>query len=268
MRVRTYGNSGSTVVLLHGGPGASGHMAPVARELADSFHILEPFQRDSGDEPLTVARHVQDVRELLDEHGAMPRPALIGASWGAMLALAFAAAHPDRAGPLVLIGCGTFDLAARHQFRANLHARTSPDLQRQLDRLETEIADPDERFRRVGELLLEPYSFDPISDELECERCDTRGNRETWADMIHLQANGVYPQAFAAIHAPVLMLHGAVDPHPGAMIHDSLKPYLPQLEYHEWERCGHYPWLERAVRDEFFAMVRAWLSDHMPANWA
>ena len=25
------------------------------------------------------------------------------------------------------------------------------------------------------------------------------------------------------------------------------------------ERCGHYPWLERAVRDEFFALLRGWL---------
>ena len=55
------------------------------------------------------------------------------------------------------------------------------------------------------------------------------------------------------------MLHGAADPHPGLMIRASLEPYLPQLEYHEWERCGHYPWLERAVRDEFFSVLRAWL---------
>lgn len=211
---------------------------------------------------MTVARHVQDLRELLDEHCPTGRAALIGSSWGAMLALAFAAAHPDRAGPLVLIGCGTFDLAARRRFRANLHARTSLDLQRQLDRLEVEIADPDERLSRIGDLLVQPYSFDPISNELEGERCDARGNRETWGDMLHLQEAGVYPQAFAVIRSSVLMLHGAVDPHPGAMIRDSLKPYLPQLEYHEWERCGHYPWLEREVRDEFFSLLRDWLVGH------
>ncbi len=44
------------------------------------------------------------------------------------------------------------------------------------------------------------------------------------------------------------------------MIRDSLAPYLPQLEYREWERCGYDPWLERAVRDEFFAVVREWLA--------
>ena len=43
------------------------------------------------------------------------------------------------------------------------------------------------------------------------------------------------------------------------MIRAGLQPYLPQLEYREWERSGHYPWLEKAVRDEFFAELSAWL---------
>jgi pimeloyl-ACP methyl ester carboxylesterase len=44
------------------------------------------------------------------------------------------------------------------------------------------------------------------------------------------------------------------------MIRASLAPHIPQLEYHEWERCGHYPWLERAVRDDFFSLLRNWLT--------
>ena len=77
---------------------------------------------------------------------------------------------------------------------------------------------------------------------------------------MRLQEESVYPAAFAAIDAPVLMLHGTVDPHPGRMIRASLEPHLPQLEYHEWERCGHYPWLEKAAREEFFAVLREWLT--------
>jgi pimeloyl-ACP methyl ester carboxylesterase len=52
------------------------------------------------------------------------------------------------------------------------------------------------------------------------------------------------------------------------MIRASLEPHIPQLEYHEWERCGHFPWLEKAVRDEFFTVLRAWLARAVagPAN--
>ena len=68
------------------------------------------------------------------------------------------------------------------------------------------------------------------------------------------------PAAFAAITSPVLMLHGSYDPHPGKMIRDSLAPHLYKLEYREFERCGHSPWIERFARDNFFATLRSWLS--------
>lgn len=244
------------VIVLHGGPGTAGHMAPVARELAAEFRVLEPFQRGSGDRPLTVATHVADLAELIDSRCAGERPVLVGFSWGAMLALAFAAAHPDKAGPLVLIGCGTFDRHARRRMQEILDERMDPRFR---ERLREEIVDRDERLRVTGELLLRAYSRDLITADTETETWDARAHDETWTDMKRLQEEGVYPAAFAAIASPVLMLHGAADPHPGRMILASLSAWIPQIEYREWERCGHYPWLERAVRAEFFTVLREWL---------
>jgi pimeloyl-ACP methyl ester carboxylesterase len=96
-------------------------------------------------------------------------------------------------------------------------------------------------------------------DEGAGEPFDIRAHTETWEDMVRLQDAGVYPAAFAAITLPVLMLHGTYDPHPGQMIRASLAPFLPQWEYREWEHCGHYPWGEQFVRDEF-AVLRKWLA--------
>ena len=90
-------------------------------------------------------------------------------------------------------------------------------------------------------------------------QCDARGHDETWSDELRLQAEGAHPAAFTAVRAPVLMLHGDFDSHPGAMIRASLAPYLPQLEYVEFSRCGHYPWLERHACDAFFATLIEWL---------
>src|SRR5712692_10060037 len=42
--LRLYGQSPFTVAVLHGGPGAPGTMAPVARELATEWGVLEPLQ--------------------------------------------------------------------------------------------------------------------------------------------------------------------------------------------------------------------------------
>jgi pimeloyl-ACP methyl ester carboxylesterase len=268
LRLRTYGTSGPVVIVLHGGPADVGGAAPLARGLAEAFRVLEPWQRGSGGAPLTVAGHVADLHMVVVSRCEGVRPALVGTSWGAMLALAYAAAHPDRAGPLALVGCGTFDPLARAGLRATLAARTSDALRHRLARLAEECPDPGDQLTKRYALTQGLYTYAPIAvaqDEGAGEPFDVRAHTETWEDMVRLQETGVYPAAFAAITSPVLMVHGTYDPHPGPMIRASLAPYLPQLAYREWERCGHYPWDEQWVRDEFFAVLRAWLTQQLAA---
>jgi pimeloyl-ACP methyl ester carboxylesterase len=218
------------VIAIHGGPGAAGSIAPVAARLGERFFVLEPWQRGASDVPLTVAQHVSDLRALLDELPTGARPALVGHSWGAMLTLIFAAHFPERVGPLAIICSGTFDAAARALFH---------------------------RLRET-----QPYDYAPLPDEkkYDDEHYDARANRETWDDYLRLERAGVYPAQFAAIRSPVLMLHGATDPHPGLMTRATLIDKLPRLEYVEWARCGHEPWRETYARDDFYATLMAWLS--------
>ncbi len=259
MRVRRHGESGPTVVLVHGGPGAPGTLAPVGRALADRHRVLEPFQRRSGGAPLTVASHVADLRELVARECPGEPPHLVGHSWGAMLALAFAAACPDRVASLALVGCGTFDPRSRAALEAELERRTTPSLRARLARLEREVADPDERLAALGRAVLPLYAHDLSGEEPELERCDARGHRESWDDMLRLQADGTYPAAFSAVTAPARMLHGDRDPHPGRAIWAGLRAHVPHLELEVLERCGHDPWLERAAREPFLAALQAWL---------
>lgn len=234
LRVRKHGSQGAAVIVLHGGPAAVGSAADLAAGLSDLFRVFEPWQRGSGAEPLTVAQHVADLHTLVS---SLPeRPALVGESWGAMLALAYAAAHPDNVAAVTLVGCGTFDEPSRARLAATLAARRAES---------------------------RPYDFAPTSPPYEDappEPFDRLAHTQTWDDMVRLQAQGVYPQAFAAIRSPVLMIHGDHDPHPGAMIRDSLKPYIPQLEYRELPACGHSPWIERFAREAFFVTLKAWLA--------
>lgn len=262
LRYRTYGRKGCAVIALHGGPAAVGSVAALARGLSETFRVIEPWQRGSGDAPLTVQTHVEDLHALVTHCCGDERPALVGWSWGAMLALAFAAAYPDSVGPLALIGCGAFDKVARARFKSVLAERTDADLKARLDDLDRLYPDPAKRMTEWARLILPLYIFerDPSlpEDELE-EPFDERAHVETWEDMLRLQKQGVYPQSFSAIKSPVLMIHGDYDPHPGPMIRDGLKPYLPQLEYQELARCGHTPWIEKHAREGFFRKMREWL---------
>jgi len=232
-------------------------MAPVARGLADLYRVIEPFQRASGSERLTVARHVADLHEVIAVCAQGCRPALLGASWGAMLALAYAAAHADSTGPLVLVGCGTFDPATRAAMERTIAQRMNDDVRARLRRADE--LDPDARLKASVAATALIYSYEPMTFPHEDDEVDARAQAETWDDMLRLQTDGVYPAAFAAIKVPALMVHGTFDPHPGRLTMQTLRPYLPQLEYRELERCGHYPWLERAASDAFFTLVREWL---------
>src|SRR5262245_40644081 len=158
LQVREYGHAGPNVIVLHGGPGASGHMAPVAAELARSYRVVEPFQRGSGGERLTVTRHVADLHELINAYARRYHPVLLGASWGAMLALAYAATHPGVATPLILVGCGTFDLVARAELQKTISERMTDEIRARLkcaDQL-----DEDERVRASVEAMMPIYSCD------------------------------------------------------------------------------------------------------------
>jgi len=263
IEVHAYGATGPRVLVLHGGPGAPGYMAPVATRLADSFRVLEPLQRCGGSEPLTVARHIADLHEVVVARCEGFRPVLVGHSWGAMLALAFAAAYPGVSGPIALVGCGTFDPASRNAMHRLVARRTDAILRRRLDRLAQQYPDPDERFQALGNLMLPIFSCDLDTAELVFQSGNHRAFEETWQDMLRLQAEGIYPAAFRLIQSPVIMLHGAIDPHPGRMICKSLQTYIPQLEYQELTHCGHYPWLEKAARDPFFRLLRHWIMQHL-----
>jgi pimeloyl-ACP methyl ester carboxylesterase len=257
--VREYGSGIESVIALHGGPAAAGDVAPLARELGGRWHVLEPFQRGAGGRPLTVATHVQDLDDLIRERCGGRRPVLVGHSWGAMLALAYGASHPTAPAALVLIGCGTWSPTARAAFTARLDARLT-----QADRVHladiNRTADADRRLALLGRLMTRLYGHDVEDVAGDLTVVDARAHEETWADMVRLQRDGIYPAAFAAISVPVLMLHGDRDPHPGRLTSEDLRVYIPHLEYQELPECGHSPWLERQASRAFFTMLEAWIA--------
>lgn len=260
IQVRQYGDSGSFVIVLHGGPAAPGYMKPIAETLAERFRVIEPFQRDSSDEPLTVARHIQDLQDVVSKYCGNEKPLLVGHSWGAMLALAWAAEYPQIPKALVLVGSGSFDEPTRERMQVIREQRMDATFRRHLEQLPQKHPKPNVRLAVLGGMYQRLDSVDLIKIRNHLRPCDATAHEQTWADMMRMQREGVYPKAFATIRCPVLMLHGNDDPHPGPMIRDSLEPFLPQLEYVSWANCGHYPWLEKAASDVFYQKLIHWLA--------
>lgn len=263
-RIGIYGDKGPFVIVLHGGPGAPGSAAPLARGLAADFRVFEPWQRGSSDTPLSVAVHISDLHQLIrDRCGKVP-PALIGESWGAMLALAYAARHPEHIGPIVLVGCGTFAQNARDELIRIRRQRIFDYIRKHPEHRSDLKLSMEDQVMKWHHMTDSYHPETGSSADLAAEPFDLKAHTETWADMMRCQNEGRYPRSFTAIRSAVLMLHGAYDPHPGPMISDHLKQYIPHLEYQELAKCGHSPATEKFAKHDFFRILRNWLNRKHP----
>ena len=98
-----------TLLLLHGGPGADHSIyRPAYSSLADLAQIIYLDHRGNGRsedgprEAWNLAQWGDDVRAFCDALGIV-NPIVLGASFGGMVALAYATRHPDHPSKLVLI---------------------------------------------------------------------------------------------------------------------------------------------------------------------
>lgn len=113
MHYLDYEGSGPPLLALHGLASSAHWFHLTAVRLTDSFRFIAPDQRAHGqtDQPDTGYDWntlSADVAGALDQLG-LRRVAVMGHSWGANVALNFAALYPDRVSHLVLIDGGFFN---------------------------------------------------------------------------------------------------------------------------------------------------------------
>jgi hypothetical protein len=139
---------------------------------------------------------------------------------------------------------------ARAELQSTVEQRMTDGIRARLK--EVEQLGEDERLKAGVQAAAPIYSYEPTISPHDDDEVDARAHQQTWDDVLRQQTEGIYPPAFAAIKVTVLMMHGTFDPLPGRLIFKGLQSYLPQLEYRELDRCGHYPWLEPAAAPAFF----------------
>jgi proline iminopeptidase len=253
------------LVGLHGGPGI-GDCRDMARELAplaDAHRLLVYDARGSGRsadvEPYTHAQWAADLDALTRSVG-IETFALLGHSYGGIMAQEFALAYPQRLDRLILVDTSprTVDDDASI---ANALAADLPGIEEGWLRELFEGRVPsDEQFRAWWELMLPLYFEDGLSPEAAHELAG-----QVWFHhATHNHAFAVNNPNFDVrerlqeIAVTTLVVCGANDWITPRALSEDIAARIPGARLEIFEHSGHMPMLEETER--FLALVRSFLA--------
>jgi pimeloyl-ACP methyl ester carboxylesterase len=251
--LRIYGSAPYHVAVIHGGPGAPGEMAPVARELAAEMGVLEPLQTANF-----VAGQLEELENTL-EASDQPPFILIGYSWGAWLAYMSTAMNPVFIKKLILISCPPFEDSYTAKIMetriSHLNPAETEEALLLLSVLNSEGLKGD-YFTRFGALMDKADSCDPLPHDSDVLPCSPDIYPFVWAEASKLRSSGELLRFGERITCPVVAIHGDYDPHPFQGVEEPLSHVLTDFRFVLLEHCGHHPWYERQARQPFFDILR------------
>jgi pimeloyl-ACP methyl ester carboxylesterase len=253
--LRTHGHPPFGVAVVHGGPGAPGSMAPVARELASTVGVLEPLQTASS-----LDGQVAELKAVLEDNASLPA-VLIGWSWGAFLAFITAARYPALASRLILVGSAPFEEAYAAPIMETRLSRLDEDGRRRADALLQSLQDPaatdkSALLAQLGTLFATADSYAPLNLAREEGAVQYDVFQGVWGEAKELRSSGRLLALASEIRCPVVALHGDYDPHPAEGVRRPLEAVLKDFRFHLLARCGHEPWREEHARAAFYAHLR------------
>jgi len=257
---RYYGNPPYNIAVIHGGPGAIGEMAPVARALAPDYGVLEPLQTQT-----TLQGQVDELGVILGSTADLP-VVLVGFSWGAWLSYMVTARFPGMVKKLILVGSGPYENHYVSRIQDARMSRLSEQEQLEYSDILAVLNDSDaagkaRRFARLGQLATKVDHYDPGPDDLLEGDIPEQGEQgygfhNVLREAQEMRKSGELLNFADQIRCPVVAIHGNYDPHPAAGIFEPLATRLPDFRFVSIDRCGHKPWIERQAKDRFYEILR------------
>ena len=253
--LRKYGKAPFHTAVIHGGPGAPGEMAPVARELSSARGVLEPLQTAT-----TLEGQIEELKDVLKKNGDLP-VFLIGWSWGAWLSFIFTAQHPAFVKKLILIGSGPYEEKYALNIMETRLSRLSKEEKAETFLLIENLDDPAVEHKntlltRFGELISKADSYDPLPHQSELLECQYDLYQNVWEQARKLRSSGELLELGKKIQCPVVAIHGDFDPHPAEGVKRPLSRILKDFRFILLQKCGHQPWIERSARNRFYSILK------------
>lgn len=262
---------GPPILCVPGGPGRSSEYLEGLGGLDATYtlHLLDNRGSGRSELPadrmsLAFPRLAGDVAAAVDSLG-LDRPVVLAHSAGCLVAMVWAAAHPDRAAAMVLVtppGRRTGDdMPDIDTIRASRVGEPwYADAQHGAEMLAS--GDVPAGLRREMERAARPFAYGRWDDRAQAHAATTERQMSLRAWAGFDPGPDFDPQpilaALAAVTAPVLVVVGDRDGLTGAVVGDRVSGRFAHAQCVTVPGAGHYPWVDEPVA--FAAAVRAFLT--------
>jgi pimeloyl-ACP methyl ester carboxylesterase len=254
---RLWGQTPYKVVVVHGGPGAPGSIAPVAHGLSKDMGVLEPLQTRNS-----IDGQIEELADVINKYAETP-VTLVGWSWGATLSYFTAAKFSGIVKKLILIGTSPFvvknipreDLTPIYMERLSESGKAEfASLVSQFRNRERE--DKSAAFRALCLLVTKAESYEPIPAKDDVLEYQLDINRSIGTELGDLVNSNRLMDKGTGISCPVVAIQGDYDPRSAVMVQQALADKVKEFKFILLSKCGHTPWMEKYARENFFSVLR------------
>lgn len=246
---------GKPMVAIPGGPGFSGRslwgigfgMRDGIKTYLFDQHGTERIQTKAS-RKITLDGTIQDL-ELLRKKSGHKKWIVFGQSWGVVVALVYAARHPEAVDQLVLTSIPGLDQDG-FVLQQNLGKKIPADVQKSfLDfELDPSLSYEEKLTRQVPGAM--PYYFHDVEFGQRILK-EAPKNLFYPHVFLALQKHILNSQGYRSdlrklktLKAPVTMIQGQHDPCGSAMPYRLKEQYLPKAKIELVNYSGHFPWIE------------------------
>jgi proline-specific peptidase len=265
LHVETMGPAdGVPLAILHGGPGVGDCRDQVRDygDLQDEYRLLFYDARGSGRSedrpPYTHEQWVDDVDELTRQQG-FDRFALLGHSYGGIVALEYVLRHPERLTHLILVDTAPSTVENEESIRRALAAGLPGIEEGWLRKLFEGRVDSNEEMRDMWEALLPLYfegEFDPSLPKEMADKTYFHYATHNYAFSVNNPSYDVRAR-LGEIDVPTLVICGANDWITPLATSEEIVSLIPGSRLEVFDHSGHMPMMEE--NEKFIAVVRDFL---------
>lgn len=252
--MRKYGEQPYKVAVIHGGPGAPGGMATVARELSKKFGVIEPMQSASS-----IEGQILELKSILEDNADFP-VTLIGHSWGAWLSYIFASKHPELVEKLIIVGSGSYEEKYVSVMNNKRENRLTEEENLRVGLLFQALNEPGNAskkdiLREFGQLMAKADSFAPIVLEGDALDFQPEVFHNCMRELNILRNSKELLNIGKNINCPVVAIHGEYDSHSPEGVEKPLSNVIKDFKFILLKECGHSPWNEIYAKYKFYEVI-------------